>query len=79
LIFYIRDGFEYEFGVGTHILVTRPVPVFWNWEKLKLISKPSQSGKYPSKWVWFGPVPTGMSFVVMLHMSLFKRRGQKWK
>ena len=24
----IRDGFEYEFGVGTYIPVTRPIPVF---------------------------------------------------
>ena len=26
--FYIRVGFGYEFGVGTYISVTRPVPVF---------------------------------------------------
>jgi len=28
IIFYIRDGFEYGFGVGTYIPVTRPIPVF---------------------------------------------------
>jgi len=28
VIFYIRDGFEYEFRVGTYIPVTRPIPMF---------------------------------------------------
>ena len=28
VIFYIRDGFGYEFGVNTYIPVTRPIPVF---------------------------------------------------
>jgi len=28
VIFYIRDGFGYEFGVGTYIPVTRPILVF---------------------------------------------------
>ena len=27
VIFCIRDGFGYGFGVGTYILVTRPIPV----------------------------------------------------
>ena len=27
-IFCIRDGFGYEFGVGTYIPITRPIPVF---------------------------------------------------
>jgi len=28
VIFCIWDGFVYGFGVGTYILVTRPIPVF---------------------------------------------------
>ena len=28
IIFCIRDGFGYEFGVGTYIPVTRPILVF---------------------------------------------------
>jgi len=28
IIFYIHDGFGYEFGVGTYILVTCLIPVF---------------------------------------------------
>jgi len=28
IIFCIRDGFEYGFGVGTYIPVTHPIPVF---------------------------------------------------
>jgi len=28
IIFSIQDGFEYGFGVGTYIPVTRPIPVF---------------------------------------------------
>ena len=28
VIFCIRDEFEYEFGVGTYISITRPIPVF---------------------------------------------------
>jgi len=28
LVFCIRDGFGYAFGVGTYIPVTRPIPVF---------------------------------------------------
>jgi len=28
IIFYIREEFGYEFGVGTYIPVTRPIPVF---------------------------------------------------
>jgi len=28
IIFCIQDGFGYEFGVGTYIPVTRPIPVF---------------------------------------------------
>ena len=28
VIFCIWDGFGYEFGVSTYILVTRPIPVF---------------------------------------------------
>jgi len=61
VIFSIWDGFGYDFGVGTYILVTRPIPVFWNREK----SKPGQNGKNPSNWVWFGRVTTSMGFVVM--------------
>jgi len=61
LIFYIRDEFGYEFGVGTYILVTCLVPMFWNQRK----PKPSQSGETQSNLVWFGRVPTSMSFVVM--------------
>jgi len=45
VIFCIRDGFEYRFGMSTYIPVTRPIPVFWNRGKLKLIPKPSQNGK----------------------------------
>jgi len=28
VIFYIQDGFEYGFDVGTYIPVTRPIHVF---------------------------------------------------
>jgi len=28
VFFFIRDGFAYEFGVGTYIPVTHPIPVF---------------------------------------------------
>jgi len=28
VVFCIRDGFGYGFGVGTYIPVTRPIPVF---------------------------------------------------
>ena len=28
VIFYIRNGYVYGFGVGTYIPVTRPIPVF---------------------------------------------------
>jgi len=28
VIFYIRDVFEYEFGVGTYIPITRPILMF---------------------------------------------------
>ena len=28
IVFCIRDEFEYGFGVGTYIPVTRPIPVF---------------------------------------------------
>jgi len=28
VIFFIRDGFGYGFGVDTYIPVTRPIPVF---------------------------------------------------
>jgi len=28
VVFYIRDGFEYEFGMDTYIPVTRPIPAF---------------------------------------------------
>lgn len=63
LQFYpISDRFGYGFGVGTYIPVALPVPMFWNWGK----PKPSQSGKYPSKWIWYGWVPAGMDFVACL-------------
>jgi len=65
IIFCIWDGFGYRFGVGTYIPVTRPIPVFWNRGKLILIPKPSQNGKNPSNWVWFGRVTAGMGFVAM--------------
>lgn len=29
MIFYIRDEFEYKFGMSTYIPVTCPVPVFY--------------------------------------------------
>jgi len=65
VIFYIRDGFGYGFGVGTYIPVTCSIPVFWNRGKPELIPEPSQNGENPSNWVWFGRVTTCMSFVVM--------------
>lgn len=43
LNFYIRDGFGYEFWVGTYMYVTRPITVFWSRGKPKPIPKPSQS------------------------------------
>jgi len=65
IIFYIRDGSRYGFGVGTYILVTRLIPVFLNREKPKLIPKPSQNGENSSNWVWFGWVTTSIGFVAM--------------
>jgi len=43
--FFIQDRFGYGFGVVTYIPVTRPIPVFWNRGKPKLIPKPSKNGK----------------------------------
>ncbi|AES92431.1 transmembrane protein, putative [Medicago truncatula] len=54
VIFYIWDEFRYGFGVGTYIPVTRV-----------LKPKPSQNGKNPSNWVWFGRITVGMGFVAM--------------
>jgi len=68
LIFYIRDEFEYVFGVGTYIPVTRVLKS----RRTSLIPKPNQSGEYPSKLVWFGRVPAGMSFVVTSIISALK-------
>jgi len=48
IIFYIWDGFEYGFRVGTYILVTRFITVFWNQRKPIPIPKPSQTGENPS-------------------------------
>jgi len=39
VIFYIRDGFEYEFEMDTDILFSCLVPTFWNWVKPILIPK----------------------------------------
>jgi len=63
VIFFIRVGFGYGFGVSTYIPVTRPVPAFWNREKP--IPKLSQTGKNPSNRRWFGRVPTDTGFVAM--------------
>jgi len=65
IIFYIWDGFEYGFGVGTYIPVTRSIPVFGNWGKPILVPKPSQTGENPSNWVWFGRVTADTGFVAM--------------
>jgi hypothetical protein len=65
VIFYIWDGYEFGFGVGTYIPVIRLIPVFCNREKPIPISKPSQNGENPSNWGWFGRVTAGMSFLSM--------------
>lgn len=59
VIFCIRD----KFGVCTYILVTRPIPVFWNRENPN--SNPVKKGENRSNWIWVRRVTTGMGFVVM--------------
>jgi len=56
LILYNRDGFEYEFRVGTYILVTHPIPLFWNREKPKPIPQAQSKREKPVKLslVWAG-------------------------
>jgi hypothetical protein len=61
VIFYIRDWFQFGFGVGNYMPVTHPITVLWN----RGIPKPNQKGENPSYWVWFGRVTTGVGFVVM--------------
>jgi len=69
IIFCICDGFGHGFGVSTYILVTRPVPVFWNRGKLR--PKLNENEENPSNWVWFGRVTTDMSFVAMPTHGLY--------
>jgi len=56
IIFCIRDGFGYGFGVGTNILVIRLIPVFRNRRKSKLIPNFSQNIENSLYWVWFGRI-----------------------
>jgi len=62
----LHSGWVWVWVLGTYIPVTRPIRMFWNRRKLKLIPKPSQKGENPSNWIWFRQITSSMGFVVML-------------
>ena len=65
VIFYIRDGFGYGFGVGTYIPVTCPIPMFWNQRKPKSHTRTQLKQGKPVKLSLVRVGNYGYGFVVM--------------